>query len=82
MKKFIDKYESGGLPGLKKLPYKLREQIYAYENHKMTISPWPFYNMVFHKSILFLSGQKKLARWLIKKLNPAGALSAKIRSCL
>ena len=43
---------------------------------------WPFYNMVLHKSALYIPRQEKLARCLIGKLDPASESSAKIRSCL
>ena len=33
--------------------------------------------MVFHKSVLFVSGQKKWAGWVIKESDPARALSVK-----
>ena len=29
--------------------------------------PWPFYDMVFHKWYLFVSGQRKWAEWLCQK---------------
>ena len=32
---------------------------------------WPFYSMVFQKSGLFISVQKKQAEWLIQKSDPA-----------
>ena len=49
------------------------DKVVAYNN----LTLWPFYNMVFHKSVLLVSGQKKWAGWLIKKLDPARALRAK-----
>ena len=41
------------------------------------------FGLIFlHKSILFALEQKKLDVWLHKKLDPGGAFSTKIRSCL
>ena len=43
---------------------------------------WTFYNMVFHKPVLFVLGQKKWAGWLIQKSDLVRTSSAKIKSCL